>query len=188
MTQISVFNEFIAGTKIQSEPANENFNTIKSAHNDTDSRVSDIESTFAVQVDGTIEIGNIMYYDDANTFTNDRAIVDKGYTDSTVTETVNPDKVTLTAGTTNTLQEGKWHTLTNGSSSTTINMFTVLDSAKTSIAVINLTTSSTSQPSFSGITWDVTKRDWDTSKHNLVTIFSDNNGTTYHGNHRVLGA
>ena len=108
--------------------------------------------------------------------------------DDKIDDKINPDKVTLTAGITNTLTSGKWHTLSNGSSTTTINMFSIVDSVKAEIAVVSFTTSSTTQPSFSGITWDDSKRNWDTSKRNLVTIFSDNNGTTYHGNHRILGA
>ena len=97
----------------------------------------------------------------------------------------NPDKTSLTAGTTNTLAEGGWHTLTNGSSSTTVNMFTSSDTDKAQVAFISFTTDSTSQPVFSGATFDYTPS-WNTTKRNFVTIFTEN-GTDYAANHRVLG-
>lgn len=102
-----------------------------------------------------------------------------------VPDKVNPDKAVLTAGSSNTLQEGKWHTLANGSSTTPISMFTSSDTDKTQIAFVNFTTSTTTQPTFNTAVFDYTPT-WDTAKHNLVTIFTED-GTNYAANHRVLG-
>lgn len=101
---------------------------------------------------------------------------------------INPDRVDWgTVSENKTLTSGIWYTGNYTGSHSIAGNFTIVDSGKTEVAFVNFTTNNASYPTFSGVTWDYTPA-WDTSKNNLITIFSDDGGTTYYANHRILGA
>lgn len=80
MTQISILNSFTAGTKIQSVPVNENFTTIKTAHNETDNRVDNIEADY-IKKDGTVDFTGVQSYATDLSITDPLQLVHRGYVD-----------------------------------------------------------------------------------------------------------